>query len=79
VRPEDIHAAATGPSLGEVTLDVVEQMGHESMGYFHLAGERCAMRLAPDSGLTAGDRIEPRMRPGSWNLFADDAEGKRIT
>ena len=78
VRPEDIYAAAAGPSLGEVALDVVEQMGHESMGYFKLAGERCAMRLAPDSGLTAGDRIEPRLRPGSWTLFADDAEGKRL-
>jgi multiple sugar transport system ATP-binding protein len=89
IRPEDLivgehrlgGAAAPGTSatLGPVTLDVVEQMGHESMGYFHLAGERCAMRLAPDSGLTAGDRIEPRLRPGSWNLFADDAEGMRIT
>jgi multiple sugar transport system ATP-binding protein len=78
VRPEDIYATAAGPSLGTVTLDVVEQMGHESMGYFRLAGERCAMRLAPDSGLSAGDRIEPRLRPNSWHLFADDTEGKRL-
>jgi ABC-type sugar transport system ATPase subunit len=78
VRPEDLYATATGPSLGPVTLDVVEQMGHESMGYFRLAGERYAMRLAPDSGLSVGDRIEPRLRPNSWRLFADDAEGKRI-
>ncbi len=53
-------------------------MGHESMGYFRLAGERYAMRLAPDSGLSVGDTIEPRIRPNSWRLFADDAEGKRI-
>jgi len=78
VRPEDLFAAAAGPSLGEVTLDVVEQMGHESLGYFRLAGQRCAMRLASDSGLTAGDHIEPRLRPNAWRLFADDAEGKRI-
>jgi ABC-type sugar transport system ATPase subunit len=78
VRPEDLYATAAGPSLGEVTLDVVEQMGHESLGYFRLAGERCAMRLSPDSGLTAGMRIEPRLRAGAWRLFADDAEGKRL-
>jgi ABC-type sugar transport system ATPase subunit len=78
VRPEDLDPAAPGPSLGEVTLEVVEQMGHESMGYFRLAGERCALRLAPDSGLSPGDHIEPRLRPGAWHLFADDAEGKRL-
>jgi ABC-type sugar transport system ATPase subunit len=78
VRPEDVYPGAPGPTLGEVSLEVVEQMGHESMGYFRLADQRCALRLAPDSGLSAGDRIEPRLRPGSWHLFADDAEGKRL-
>jgi ABC-type sugar transport system ATPase subunit len=78
VRPEDILAAATGPSFGPVTLEVVEQMGHESLGYFRLGGERFAMRLPPDSGLNVGDHIEPRLRPGSWRLFADDAEGRRL-
>jgi multiple sugar transport system ATP-binding protein len=78
VRAEDVYPGASGPSLGEVTLEVVEQMGHESLGYFRLAGERCALRLAPDSGLSAGNRIEPRLRPGSWHLFADDAESRRL-
>jgi ABC-type sugar transport system ATPase subunit len=78
VRPEDIFSGASGASLGPVTLDVVEQMGHESLGYFHLASERFAMRLAADSGLNVGDQIEPRLRPGSWHLFADDAEGRRL-
>jgi ABC-type sugar transport system ATPase subunit len=78
VRPEDIYASAAGPSLGSVMLDVVEQMGHESVAYFRLAGERCAMRLPPDSGLNAGDRLEPRIRPDAWHLFADDAEGRRL-
>ncbi|RIK82200.1 MAG: hypothetical protein DCC67_07450 [Planctomycetota bacterium] len=78
VRPEDLALDAGGPVLGEVTLDVVEQMGHESMGYFRLAGERCAMRLPADSGLAAGDHVRPRLRPGAWRLFADDAEGKRL-
>jgi ABC-type sugar transport system ATPase subunit len=78
VRPEDLELAASGPSLGAVTLDVVERMGHESMGYFRLGDQRCALRLAADSGLAAGHRIEPRIRAGAWHLFADDAEGNRI-
>jgi multiple sugar transport system ATP-binding protein len=79
IRPEDIYPAAHGPSLGEVTLEVVEQMGHESLGYFRLAGERCALRLAPDSGFSPGDRLEPRLRTGACHLFADDAAGRRLS
>jgi multiple sugar transport system ATP-binding protein len=78
IRPEDLFQGALGPSLGEVALEVVEQMGHESMGYFRLDGQRCALRLSPDSGLSVGDRIEPRLRPGAWYLFADDSEGRRL-
>jgi multiple sugar transport system ATP-binding protein len=78
VRPEDLFQGAPGPSLGEVALEVVEQMGHESMGYFRLDGRRFALRLSPDSGLSVGDRIEPRLRPGAWQLFADDSEGRRL-
>ena len=78
VRPEDIYAIAAGPSIGSVTLDAVEQMGYESVGYFQLSGQRFAMRLAPDCGLSAGDTIEPKLRPNSWRLFADDAEGAKI-
>ncbi|HEX6960262.1 MAG TPA: sn-glycerol-3-phosphate ABC transporter ATP-binding protein UgpC [Lacipirellula sp.] len=78
VRPEDVTASTSGPALGAVTLEAIEQMGHESLGYFRLAGERCAMRLPPDNGLHAGDRIEPRMRLDAWHLFVDDAESRRI-
>ena len=53
-------------------------MGHESMGYFKLGGARYALRLAPDSGLSPGNHIEPRLRPSSWHMFADDETGKRL-
>jgi hypothetical protein len=36
------------------------------------------MRLAPDSGLSVGDRTTPRLREGAWRMFADDAEAKRL-
>jgi ABC-type sugar transport system ATPase subunit len=78
VRPEDLQLGDTGPPLGEAQLEVVEQMGYESMGYFRLAGQRCALRLPADSGHSAGDRITPRIQRDAVHLFADDAEGNRI-
>jgi ABC-type sugar transport system ATPase subunit len=77
-RAEDVLLDGDGPRLGSAQLEVVEQMGHESMGYFQLSGTRYAMRLAADSGLQLGDAIEPRLRRCSWRLFADDAEGRRL-
>jgi multiple sugar transport system ATP-binding protein len=77
-RAEDVLLDGDGPRLGSARLEVIEQMGYESMGYFQLAGARYAMRLAADSGLQAGDAIEPRLRRCSWQLFADDAKGRRL-
>jgi ABC-type sugar transport system ATPase subunit len=77
-RAEDVLLDGDGPRLGAAQLEVVEQMGHESMGHFVLGGARYSMRLPADSGLAPGDTIETRLRPGSWRLFAADAEGRRI-
>jgi multiple sugar transport system ATP-binding protein len=77
-RPEDVLLAGEGPRLGPATLEVVEQMGHESMAYFQFAGCRYAARLPADSGRAPGDAVEPRLRPGAWRLFADDEAGQRI-
>jgi ABC-type sugar transport system ATPase subunit len=77
-RPEDVLLGGDGPRLGQAELEVVEQMGHESLGYFQWAGGRYSLRLPADSGLAPGDAIEPRLRPGAWRLFADDAVGARI-
>jgi multiple sugar transport system ATP-binding protein len=77
-RAEDVHLDGAGPSLGHATLEVVEQMGHESLGYFQLAGARYSLRLPADSGLAPGDAIEPRLRPDAWRLFAADPAGRRL-
>jgi ABC-type sugar transport system ATPase subunit len=77
-RAEDVLLDGDGPRLGSAELEVVEQMGHESLGYFVLGGARYSMRLPADSGLAPGDTIEPRLRPGSWRLFTADAEGRRL-
>ena len=79
IRPEDVLANGAGPALPRVTLDVVEQMGHESIGYFQLAGNRHAMRIAPDSGLAPGDSVTPHLRPNAWHLFTAAAGEQRLT
>lgn len=76
IRPEDLLFGGDGPSLGRASLEVVEHLGHESLGYFRFGGELWVMRLAADSRLAPGDAIEPRLRPGAWRLFADDAAGR---
>ena len=78
MRAEDLALGGDGPSLPEATLDAVEQMGHESMAYFELAGHQLSMRLAADQPHRPGDRVIPRLRSGAWHLFAGDEQGKRI-
>ncbi|MEQ8211581.1 MAG: sn-glycerol-3-phosphate ABC transporter ATP-binding protein UgpC [Lacipirellulaceae bacterium] len=77
-RAEDLLLEGPGHALPEVELEVVEQMGHESVGHFTLASQRHAIRLAASSGLVPGDHISPRLRPDSWHLFADDEAGSRL-
>jgi ABC-type sugar transport system ATPase subunit len=78
VRSEDLRHHGDGIPLGQFSLEVIEQMGNESLGFFQIADQRFTMRLPADSGLAAGDRVEVRLRAGAWNLFADDQLGRRI-
>ncbi|MAT69997.1 MAG: hypothetical protein CMJ58_10795 [Planctomycetaceae bacterium] len=78
MRAEDVSLGGDGPALPEATLDAVEQMGHESMAYFELAGQALSMRLAADQPHRPGDRVVPRVRPGAWHLFESGENGKRI-
>jgi ABC-type sugar transport system ATPase subunit len=78
IRPEDLVFDGSGPTLGPVIVESIEYLGHESIAYFQFAGQRWAMRLAADAELAPGATIQPRFRPGSWHLFADDAAGLRL-
>jgi multiple sugar transport system ATP-binding protein len=76
VRPEDLLAEANGASLGMVTLDVVEHMGHETMAHFNLAGTQHVARLPATARVQPGDRLPLSIRPGAYHLFA--ADGLRL-
>ena len=57
LRPEDLLSKGGEQQLPEVELEVVEQMGHESLVYFTLAGTQAVARLEPDLELRPGKRI----------------------
>ena len=78
VRPEDLLTSGEGVPLASVELGVVEQMGHETMVHFDLAGGQHVARLPADAGVRGGDRLSISIRPGSFHLFAGDASGQRL-
>jgi multiple sugar transport system ATP-binding protein len=78
VRPEDLVANGNGLPLGRMTLDVVEQMGHETMIYFGVAGNSYVARLPADAHVQPGDQVSLSIRAGSYHLFAADDTGRRL-
>lgn len=78
VRPEDLLTGDIGPRLAEVSLEVVEHMGHETMVHFHLGGEPHVARLPADAKVDSGDQISLSIRPGAYHLFAADNAGQRL-
>jgi ABC-type sugar transport system ATPase subunit len=79
VRAEDLVTGGEGFPLATVTLKVVEQMGHESIGYFQLAGRQQVVRLPADARRRPGDSLELMVKPGQWHLFAAEDGGKRLS
>ncbi len=69
-RPESLTTQDNAPRLAEVKLEVVEQMGHETIAYFSLAGSSMVARLSGKSPAQPGDRITLHLPVGDWHLFA---------
>jgi multiple sugar transport system ATP-binding protein len=66
-----------GVSLGTVTLDVVEHMGHETIVHFTLAGGDHLARLPADAAIRTGMRVPVAIRPGAFHLFSGE-DGRRL-
>ena len=77
VRPEDLIASENGCRLGQVTLDVIEHMGHETMVHFSLGGGEHVARLAADARARPGDRLPLAIRAGAIHVFSA-ADGRRL-
>jgi multiple sugar transport system ATP-binding protein len=78
VRAEDLISNGDGLSLGTVKLDVVEQMGHETVVYFDFADKSYVARLPADASVQPGNAVTFKIRPGAYHLFAADDAGRRL-
>jgi multiple sugar transport system ATP-binding protein len=77
VRPEDLLTARDGLAVGDVAVDTIEHMGHETIAHFTLAGNPHAIRLPANTAIDPGDGVPLSIRPGSYHLFAAD-DGRRL-
>ncbi len=77
-RPEHITLNASDPRLAEVTVDVVERLGDETMAYFELAGCSCVARFEGDADVQRGGRVALHLPAENWYLFGSDAPHKTI-
>jgi len=78
VRPEDIAIDGRGTPLAEVTLDIVDQLGHETVVYGKLHGREIGVRLPAESGVAVGDQLQLALKPSSWHLFSAEGDQQRI-
>ncbi len=69
-RPENLTTDPAHPKLADVTLDVVEHMGHETIVYFSLAGNSLIARLDSKADAQPGDEVTLHLPAGDWHLFA---------
>ncbi|MBN1853658.1 MAG: sn-glycerol-3-phosphate ABC transporter ATP-binding protein UgpC [Pirellulales bacterium] len=78
VRPEDFITDPVGPYFADVTFELVEHMGHETIAYFSRNGTQHVARFAADVSHTPGATIPLYIRPNAWHLFTADDAGKRL-
>jgi multiple sugar transport system ATP-binding protein len=77
VRPEDLLPDRDGISLGDVTVDVVEHMGHETMAHYTLEGNPHVIRLPANAVIRPGNSLALAIRPGAVHLFSA-TDGRRL-
>jgi ABC-type sugar transport system ATPase subunit len=76
VRPEDLLPGRDGIALGDVTIDVIEHLGHETMAHFTLGDHPHVARLPANAVVLPGERLPLAIRPGAYHLFSVD--GRRL-
>jgi ABC-type sugar transport system ATPase subunit len=77
VRPEDLLCGGSGISLGNVSVNVVEQLGHEAFAHFTFGGGEHVVRLSANAAVKPGDRLPLVIRQGAFHLFSLE-DGRRL-
>ncbi|MDP3544906.1 MAG: TOBE domain-containing protein, partial [Phreatobacter sp.] len=78
LRPE--HITETSPTMEpgvapfDITLDVIEPMGNETLVYFTIAGEALCGRVNPNAGAADGQPM--RLAANLNHMHLMDADGK---
>ena len=86
--PTDLHGLSPGQRVQDPLLILgVERRGgdtpHTVLTFANASGRIPSAPFWLEdqpkiAGLAPGDTVEPRLRPGAWRLFADDAVGRRL-
>jgi multiple sugar transport system ATP-binding protein len=69
-RPESLTTSDTDPLLAKVRLEVVEQMGYESVVYFSVGGFPMVAKLNGQATVRPGDEVSLHLPLGQWHLFS---------
>lgn len=79
-RPEDVVVShgSPHPLLAEVTVDVVQQLGHESMIYCDLEGAAIVSRLSGEAAIKVGDSVRLTLPSDKVRLFGSDDAGRAL-
>jgi multiple sugar transport system ATP-binding protein len=77
IRPEDLLPGRDGITLGDVTVDVVEHLGHETIAHFVLADNMHVARLSANAAVKSGHQLPLSIRPGAVHLFSA-TDGRRL-
>jgi multiple sugar transport system ATP-binding protein len=76
IRPEDLALdddSARGPRVrANVTLEVVEPLGSETLVYWNTAGVNSVARVRPDHAVRVGQEVELRLDLGRAHFFDPD-------
>ena len=75
-RPEHLTLESGDPLLAEVSVEVVERLGGETMVYFRLSGTECVAKITGPVACQRGDRLALHLPGDRWYLFSGDDGGR---
>ena len=78
IRPEDLEIETNAPTVLDGIVDVVEQMGHETIVYVQHDDEQAIARLGPDISYAPGQSISLQAKSDSWHFFATTGAQQRL-
>ena len=79
IRPEDIYDASRNPELSndtniEISVDVAELMGSETIVYGEVAGQNIVSRIDARTGILAGSTLQLHFDMDTAHFFDKDSE-----